>query len=111
QRGWCLQERQLCARLLHVCQGEVFLECVCCRRFESEQAPADEFDVNDDYHAFHMPREAHDVGRGKPAPNVRNIFSWYAIMQDYTRRGLTVSGDKLVAVAGLARRAYQVFED
>ena len=108
QRGWCLQERQLCSRLLHLCQGEVFFECIRCRRFEGESAPGEEFDVKDEFHAFHMPREAHDTGRGKPSPDVQNVFSSYSIMQDYTRRGLTMPDDKLVAVAALARRAQQV---
>lgn len=110
QRGWCLQERQLCSRLLHVCQGEIFFECMRCRRFESESGPGEEFDLNDEFFAYHMPRETHDTSRGKPSPDVKNILSWYSILQDYTRRGLTMPGDKLVAVAGLARRAHRILQ-
>ncbi len=108
QRGWCLQERNLCPRRLHICQGEVFFECILCRRFESEAVPGEEFNVTDEHYAFHMPREAHADDWGKPSPVVRNIFSWCAIMQDYTRRGLAMTDDKLVAVAGLARRAHHI---
>ena len=40
------------------------------------------------------------------------MSAWLAtnIVEDYTRRGLTVSCDKLVAVAGLARRAQQMLK-
>ncbi|KAJ9608081.1 hypothetical protein H2200_007069 [Cladophialophora chaetospira] len=109
KRGWCLQERQLCPRLLHVCQNEVFFECIRCRRFESEVAPDEEFDLNNEHHAYHMPKGAYGTERGKPSPAAQTIFSWYSIMQDYTRRGLAVSDDKLVAIAGLAKRAQRVF--
>jgi len=109
QRAWCLQERQIARRVLHVCQSEVFFECVRCRRFESERIPGDEFDVNDEFLAFHMPRDVHDLGRGKPARDVRNVLSWYSIVQDYTRRGLTFPGDKLIAISGLAKHAQQFF--
>ena len=107
QRGWCLQERQLSSRVLHVCRSQLYFECIQCRRFESEAIPANEFDLNDEFQVFHMPRQAHELSRGKPAATVQNIFSWSAIIEDYTRRALTFSKDKLVAIAGLARRAHE----
>ena len=110
QRGWCLQERQLSSRVLHVCRSQIFFECPRCRRFESEVTPADEFDLNNEFNVFHMPSEAHGSSRGKPSATVQNIFSWYAIIEDYTRRALTVPRDKLVAIAGLARRAHQTLK-
>ena len=46
QRAWCLQERQLAPRVLHICQAEVFFECVRCRRYESEKIPGKEFSAH-----------------------------------------------------------------
>lgn len=110
QRGWCLQERQLSSRVLHLCQDQIFFECIRCRRFESEVLPAAGFDPNNEFNVFHMPSEAHEIRRGKPSATVHNIFSWYAIIEDYARRALTVPRDKLVAIAGLAKRAHRTLE-
>lgn len=110
QRAWCLQERQVTLRVLHVCQSEVFFECVRCRRFESESLPGDEFDIHSERHKFHITGDVHDLSAGKPSPYVQNVLSWCEIVQDYSRRGLAMPGDKLVAISGLARRAQQVLE-
>ncbi|KAK5192909.1 hypothetical protein LTR99_010724 [Exophiala xenobiotica] len=37
-----------------------------------------------------------------------NVLSWCGIVEDYTRRDLAFPEDKLVAIAGLARRAQQI---
>ncbi|KIW15309.1 hypothetical protein PV08_05354 [Exophiala spinifera] len=112
QRAWCLQERQLAPRVLHICQAEVFFECVRCRRYESEKIPGAEFDTSDEsgYH-FNIPdRNFHSEAKGKPPGNVVDVLSWFVIVQDYANRSLFDAGDKLIAIAGLARRAHDIIK-
>ncbi|KIX05666.1 uncharacterized protein Z518_03638 [Rhinocladiella mackenziei CBS 650.93] len=109
QRAWCPQERQLAPPVLHIGQAEVFLECVRCRRYESESIPGQEFDPKHDGNYLFVPdMNSHGEFGGKPTSHVRNVLSWYVVVQDYTGRSLFDTGDKLIAIAGLAKRVQPV---
>ncbi len=110
RRAWCLQERQISRQVLHLCQREVFFECVRCLRHESERVPDQEFDPNDEFWRFHvsLERQGPQAFPRKPSPDVYNVLSWCGIVEDYTRRDLAFPEDKLVAIAGLARRAQRI---
>ncbi|KAK5219554.1 hypothetical protein LTR72_007938 [Exophiala xenobiotica] len=110
RRAWCLQERQISRQVLHLCQREVFFESVRCLRHESERFPDQEFDPNDEFWRFHvsLERQGPEAFPRKPSPDVYNVLSWCGIVEDYTRRDLAFPEDKLVAIAGLARRAQQI---
>lgn len=102
KRAWCLQERRLASRVLHMCHHQIVYECAKARHVESEVSPADEF-VQDEYQLFHIPRNDNsELSRGKASAKVGNMLQWYAIVEDYMTRNLTVASDKLVAIAGLA---------
>lgn len=110
QRAWCLQERQLSRQVLHICREEVFFECVRCLRHESERSPDDEFDPNNEFWRFHvsLERKGPFAFPRKPSPDVYNVLSWCGIVEDYSRRNLSFSEDKLAAIAGLAKRAQRI---
>ena len=108
-RAWCLQERRLAPRVLHFCRGQVVFECVRCRRHESEAAANDDF-IADTWSDYHMPRNDHMFdARAKPAVDIRNILHWFEIVEDYTYRDLFEPDDKLMAIAGLAKKAQGTF--
>ena len=105
-RAWCLQERRLPSRgVLHMCHAQMVFECVRARHYETEVKPADAF-IEDDFQLFHIPRTDSSVmSRGKPTGRVGNVLQWYAIVEDYMSRNITMASDKLVAIAGLAQMA------
>ena len=113
RRAWCLQERQISRQVLHICRGEVFFECARGMRYESERSPGSEYDPNDLWNRFHVSHEV--VGpyehHRKPSADVYNVLSWYGIVEDYSRRDLAFTEDKLAAIAGLARRAQLIIGD
>ncbi|KAK4942757.1 hypothetical protein LTR10_017517 [Elasticomyces elasticus] len=112
RRAWCLQERQISRQVLHITRSEVFFECVRCLRHESERVPDEEFDPNDQFWRFHVSLNREGASGyafpRKPSPNVYNVLSWCGIVEDYARRNLYDPGDKLIAIAGLARRAQEI---
>lgn len=100
-RGWVLQETLLAPRVLHFAQDEIFWECdslKACQTFP-KGIPKDEDSPN--------LREWRRLLAGHDGSNLNTrLFttSWNKIMCRYSYCDLTVSSDKLVAVAGIARR-------
>lgn len=117
ERGWCLQEHLLSPRLLYFSNWNVEWHC----------QHGDVQFVYDDL-----------FGRTKPTPNSfrlePGIFGaasfndiaartyafgrvpirlnlWRRIVEDYTRRGLTVASDRLPALAGITRELEWVWQD
>lgn len=84
QRGWTLQERLLPHRVLHYGTGQMFFEC-------------NEHFVSED--GFSAPGRWSPVYSGESKPEL----AWWTIINEYSRRNLTVESDKLPAIAGLAK--------
>ena len=103
RRAWCLQESRLSNRLLHVCRTQVVFECLECRRYECGGRLDHKFLPSNFYDRLHETLN-------KPTGYVKTYLNWNGLVADYTRRHLTNSSDKLVAISGLARRAAEVLD-
>ncbi|KXX74812.1 hypothetical protein MMYC01_208653 [Madurella mycetomatis] len=115
-RGWTLQERLLSPRTVHYATDQMYFEC------EQSLCSEDGFDFTDLYFSLenlnttqHCAFEQHgmfkDAGvsfiRGTHAatqqPGLQWQGGWLFLVENYSQRRLTVSLDKLSALAGVAR--------
>lgn len=117
QRGWCLQEHLLSPRLLYFSNWNVEWHC----------QHGDVQFVYDDL--FGRTKSTPNSFRLEPgifgAASINDIAArtysfartplrlnlWRRIVEDYTRRGLTVPSDRLPALAGITRELEQVWQD
>lgn len=133
KRGWILQERLLCPRVLHFGREQVFWECRECTCCETQPNNAYE-------HDYHPRRANIDTNRGyhdetslsRPvfqynhfwkqlldAPRLRYSIDprdpmyeeWYANMIVFSTCQLTAPSDKLVAISGLAKDVLKRLEN
>ncbi|KAI1375783.1 HET-domain-containing protein [Hypoxylon crocopeplum] len=123
-RAWTLQERLLSPRIIHYARDQMFFECESCLKSE------DGFTFGDIY--FGMKRlletqrisySQHGLSRssgisfivgqdvGGLYPGVRWQGGWLSLIENYTMRNLTVSQDKLTALAGVARAVAEETSD
>lgn len=101
-RAWCLQERLLSPRILHVAPGQLHWEC---RTFIlSETCPFDPL-KNDSGQAS----RPFTAGSVKPVALERKDQNhhahWLTLVGAYSRRELTDPSDRLPAISGLAEKA------
>lgn len=90
-RAWAVQERILSPRILHFSKTEVFWECRVCDASESFPEGSPDFEHQN---VFHPDR--------KPLSEI-----WHTIVQLYTRAKLTFPNDKMVAISGIAQKAFE----
>jgi len=95
KRAWGLQERLLSTRVLHYTYSELAFECM--RGYECECSGVTDMAWNSFTQA---PKTS--MRTDLPLPEYREV--WKTIVSQYSHRQLTYSGDKLVAIAGLAKR-------
>ena len=106
-RGWVLQERLLAPRTLHYSEGQMYWECQQCvlgedgsmleRRFPRLQALEETRQ-----RAMRLAADPSGDHAGEDEePSARD--EWLRLVEIFTTRELTMSSDKLVALAGLAR--------
>jgi hypothetical protein len=111
-RGWALQERILPPRVIHFTDSQIFWECDTTKSCEAYEKTPFEYisspDIfgtqqNDRIYAWlikvHL-QEPLSAPKSKMSMSLFRI--WTEIASDYSRRNLTVPGDKLVALAGMA---------
>ncbi|KAH7395486.1 heterokaryon incompatibility protein-domain-containing protein, partial [Cadophora sp. MPI-SDFR-AT-0126] len=101
-RAWCIQESLLSHRLLTFDTLQMSYTCVREGLIESREMPP--ILAREERNKF---LEQFQDGASTLHPSDsdslrRMIISWYDIVYDYTRRDLTFSNDKLVAIAGIA---------
>ncbi|TVY54002.1 hypothetical protein LCER1_G003568 [Lachnellula cervina] len=90
-RAWALQERLLSPRTLHFSKTELFWECRHCDASESFPEGSPGFEHR---HIFHRDR--------KPISEI-----WHTIVKLYTGAQLTFAKDKMIAISGIAQRAFE----
>jgi hypothetical protein len=100
-RAWCFQESQLSHRLLTFDRLQLSYTCVRHGLFESRELPLNlaregRNTFSSQFQGIQGPFAAGD------AKYRHLIISWYNLLWDYTRRELSFSNDKLVAISGIA---------
>jgi hypothetical protein len=112
-RGWILQERLLSRRILHWSVYEVSWECN--EIMASERMPAGHREVGEDWGwaardlvtapwiKFRkiLYRDLNEL-RGPDRWPVRDAGGWHDLVQEFTRRTLTVPSDRLPSISGLS---------
>lgn len=106
-RGWCLQERFLGTRILHVGEKQLYWECRAGRAQENDR----NWTVDTPYPSGAMPIVNFAVTRREFfTPMDEDIWGnkgswsrWYDIVTDYSSRKLSYSQDTFPAIAGLAQ--------
>lgn len=105
KRGWTLQEYVLSPRIIHFGTKGVFYTC---REIQvSEEFPSGMPDGYLDSKTSYL--EEFLVGSNNN--KAKGVLSWNSLVENYTSRQLTNGGDKLVAIAGLARRVNLGIDD
>lgn len=114
-RGWTLQERLLSPRMIHYATDQMYFECeshlVSEDGFKFPYAPwslkycistqlagHEEHGLSKDSGISFVEGEHAELG-----PSGRWSGGWLSLVEDYSKRSLSVSNDKLSAVAGVAR--------
>ncbi|KAH7088904.1 heterokaryon incompatibility protein-domain-containing protein [Paraphoma chrysanthemicola] len=124
QRGWVLQERVMCPRVLHFCKNQIAWEC---REFQRAEGYPDDLptwtrklsDIVDEGLFKRLRREDGErlrqirlQGLADPDRNLLDLHVfelWKRIVEVYSRTKLTVSTDKLIALSGIAKRFSEMF--
>lgn len=100
KRGWILQETLLPRRIIHFLPDEVAWRCISTSRCECKLEP----------HArvVHAPLDLEEPRE----INIRDMKEfWKEIVEQFTRRDLTVATDRLAATAGVASPAHATKPD
>ncbi|KAK4248959.1 putative heterokaryon incompatibility protein [Corynascus novoguineensis] len=115
-RGWTLQERLLSPRTVHYATDQIYFECE--QRILSEDGfPFTDlpYSLNALIGTQHCAFEQHGMDKntglsfvrgqyvGTQQPGLRWQGGWLALIENYSRRRLTVPLDKLSAISGVAR--------
>ncbi|KAF7548523.1 hypothetical protein G7046_g8653 [Stylonectria norvegica] len=93
-RAWCFQEQLLSRRMIHYAPGAIIWECQVQRQVEGEDAVA----LQPDASAAKNDRLLTDVT--ELADSARE---WSNVIVDYTKRDMTFSKDRLIALSGVAK--------
>lgn len=97
-RAWTLQERLLCPRTLYFGREQIAWECRFCNAYETLPDLFQEgITKMSPGNYLYLVRDIN------PLVHTQNVRQWSDIVEDYSKRKLTFSRDKLVAISGLAR--------
>jgi hypothetical protein len=100
-RAWCMQERLLAHRVIHFTVSEIVWECmhlVDCECGELRRRGIRD-SIKQNMYPLYVLAEATD-----DKIDIDTAPQWQHIIEDYTVGELTVEGDRLVAIAGFARK-------
>lgn len=118
-RGWVYQERLLAPRILHFCDGQIAWECSernCTERYPEgipySQLKSGEIVEGNLLKSFEPEREGRMLREARlskiedPDRDLPRLYTyelWRRIVEVYSQKDLTVPGDKLIALSGIAR--------
>jgi Heterokaryon incompatibility protein (HET) len=114
ERGWCLQEHLMAARVLHMTDVQTVFECSECMEWESGLKS---FEIHGSTTGLssHLKRDffTHSgAGNEDSKGTVHHALRcWLRLVENFSRRKLTRENDKLHAIAGLARLAQPSADD
>lgn len=108
-RGWTLQERELSVRILHFTSDRLVWECREC--YASEDDPSLKaknmfFDVGLKFRLLDG-----RIKDRKNRPQDYKFSKWMDLVEEYSTRKLSIKGDKLRAIAGLAEAIKSIQQD
>ena len=121
QRGWVLQERLLCPRVLHFGSRQLLWECrrgVLCERFPDILPDFMARLTSTKFKSFDMANRKSikpglmnsEVPQGKNSDLV--IFNlWSSVVRAYSETQLTFTSDKAIALSGIAKVMRNIFND
>ncbi|KAG4433770.1 hypothetical protein IFR05_010737 [Cadophora sp. M221] len=104
-RAWCLQERLLSTRVIHMTKSELLFECRTNHRRESSVQIGDS--MAREYSYYFCPdrlKRALDDLELDPRCSKNAPQFWYNLVQQYSRRNLTNPTDMLPAILGVAKQ-------
>jgi hypothetical protein len=116
RRGWVFQERLLAPRVLHFCHNQVAWECSefqVAEGITQAQLAVIDSSIGQEGRLKHLTasagrtfREARLQGMSDPDQHLKHVYIfelWRKVVEDYSRTQLTNFGDKLIALAGIAK--------
>jgi hypothetical protein len=98
RRGWTLQERVLAPRILHFVADQLYWECN--KRSLAEGGLASSQQNPLTFSKALMMDFWNEIEQGSLADDLQR---WYSIVEEYSKRALTISSDKLPAISGMAK--------
>lgn len=113
-RGWALQERYLSERILYYGKRQLYWECrgLLCAADGDEP---DKYNENQFWRWHHNPQDnssTKTTGADITPQKYRELCStWYSILEQYSKRNLTVTSDKFPALSGVAAQFAQLTGD
>ncbi|KAK7428355.1 hypothetical protein QQZ08_005112 [Neonectria magnoliae] len=108
-RAWVLQERLLSRRTLYFSEWRMMFECRACTWYEDELHPVVPEDMSlpylpdSNWHTDPLARADLKKAQFTESASVQDANTWYAVVEKYTRRGITNPFDTLPAISGLVR--------
>ncbi|OBT98050.2 hypothetical protein VE01_03904 [Pseudogymnoascus verrucosus] len=106
-RGWALQERYLSERILYYGKRQLYWECrgLLCAADGDEP---DKYNENQFWRWHNRPQDIQKLTPNStaagitPSKYMEFCSTWYSILEQYSKRNLTVASDKLPAISGVA---------
>ncbi|KAH8722520.1 heterokaryon incompatibility protein-domain-containing protein [Phaeosphaeriaceae sp. PMI808] len=116
KRGWVTQERLLSPRVIHFGSSQLFWECRehdACESYPQGLPPLFEPQLYTNFKALDPGNYSKKMTkRGQEVdPATEKYQIWNAIVKSYCGTLLTASGDKLVALSGIAKRLMSMIDD
>lgn len=114
RRGWVVQERMLAPRVLHFSPSQVSWECG--QRLSSERIPLNTTGTAMSKASGQLLDELHFHGQRNRMERLKlheplDAVNWTRVVAYYSSCGLTKVDDKLVAIAGIAKKLRPVVKD
>ena len=116
-RGWVVQERLLAQRVLHFGSNQLFWECAsldACESFPSTLPPILRTGANTSFKSLDPLVDGSKLRRIGTHDSSSQFFGhqlWPRIVEAYSKSLLTKPEDKLIAIAGIARKLAAIIDD